>query len=127
MGYKLSKTSMKRLGTCHSEIQIVILKAIEISPINFGVACGFRNREDQNKAFNENKSRVQWPNGKHNKLPSLAVDLYAYVDGMASWNEKHLSMLAGVILSIANNLVIKLKWGGHWKDFVDMPHYEIGG
>lgn len=127
MGYKLSAISMKRLDTCHPDIQIVVLKAIEISPIDFGVACGERNKKDQNKAFDEKKSRIKWPNGKHNKSPSLAVDLYAYVDSQASWNESHLSMLAGVILSVANNLGINLKWGGHWKKFIDMPHYEIGG
>ena len=45
------------------------------------IVCGHRNKEDQNKAFAEGKSKLKWPKGKHNKLPSQAVDAAPYISG----------------------------------------------
>lgn len=54
-----------------------------------------------------------------------AVDVYAYVNGAASYNAEHLSMVACAMLQAANELGYKLEWGGLWINFVDMPHFQM--
>jgi peptidoglycan LD-endopeptidase CwlK len=126
-----SKTSLNRLYTCDPRLIKVAEKAIEISPIDFGIACGNRSIEDQLKAFKEKKSKCDGIKKKsmHNYSPSKAFDVYAWVNGKASWDKKHLSIIAGVILSVAKSLDIDIRWGGTFGsdefDGWDMPHFEL--
>lgn len=139
---KFSKTSKKRLSTCHNDLQLIINTAISISKIDFGVAEGHRSIEKQQQYFNEGKSKIDGVTrkGKHNYSPSLAVDIYAYVNGKASWNNEDLSYLAGLIDAVAEMLykdakiTHKLRWGGNWdmdgeilidQSFDDRPHFEL--
>ena len=39
---------------------------------------GHRGEEEQNKYFDEGKSKVRYPNGRHNARPSNAVDVVPY-------------------------------------------------
>ena len=128
MKYKLSKTSKSRLSSCDGRIQLVINEAIKTSPIDFGVAEGNRTLENQQKYYNEGKSKLDGINkkSKHQSNPSLAIDLYAYDKG-AKWDKKSLTLLAGHILGTANRLNIKLIWGGDWVSFIDLPHFELKG
>ena len=54
-----------------------------------------------------------------------ALDVYAYVDGNASWEEHHLAMVATAMLQSASQLGVGLEWGGLWKSFIDMPHFQL--
>ena len=126
MNYQLSKTSKRRLATCDERLQEIINEAIKITPIDFGVACGHRTPEEQMECFKAGTSKLDGINhlSKHNHSPSLAVDIYGY-NNKALWDEKTLSILAGVILSIAIKKGFKIEWGGNWKSFKDYPHFEI--
>jgi hypothetical protein len=53
------------------------------------------------------------------------VDVYAYVDGAASWDPYHLEQVADVIKAAANIHNIDITWGGDWKGFIDMPHFQL--
>jgi peptidoglycan L-alanyl-D-glutamate endopeptidase CwlK len=134
--YKFGTTSKERLATCHDDLQKIMESAIALSPIDFGIACGHRSIADQQKAFNEGKSKIDGitKKGKHNYSPSLAVDVYAFVNGKASWDAKELCVIAGVVLAVAANYGIKLRWGGNWdmdsqiisdQSFQDLPHFEL--
>jgi len=57
----------------------------------------------------------------------MALDVYAYVDGAASWRPQHLATVAAAMLQAANELGVRLEWGGLWRSFVDMPHFQIKG
>jgi hypothetical protein len=56
------------------------------------VACAYRGKEDQDKAYKDGASMVKWPNSKHNKtLPngaacSEALDLFELKQGYAVFN-----------------------------------------
>jgi peptidoglycan LD-endopeptidase CwlK len=85
--------------------------------------CGFRNEEDQNKAFDEGKSKLRWPHGNHNKKPSRAVDV---VPWPLDWGDRaKFDELAEVVKRHAKRLDIKVSWGGDWKTFLDLPHWEL--
>ena len=134
--YELSKSSKEKLETCDKRLIFIVLSAIKISKIDFGVSCGHRSIEEQRKLFNEGKSRVDGvkAKGKHNFYPSKAVDLFAYVDGSISYEIADLSYIAGIIDAVANQLGYKVRWGGNWdgdgvimrdQNFNDLPHFEI--
>lgn len=147
MGYKFSKTSFDRLKTCHPYIQKVMLKAIELSDIDFGIAQGARTIEQQRQYFKDGKSKInpdaytsiQLPHkAKHivNEVFPLsgAVDVYAWVNGQASWETKDLTYIAGVIKAVDGMNEDKLRWGGNWDNdgviiddqkFQDLPHHEL--
>lgn len=124
-----SKTSQERLATCHPVLQEILNEAIK--DVDFSVICGHRNKADQDKAFNEGKSTKRWPNSKHNRLPSVAVDVAPYP---IRWNDRAaFARLFGYIERIAHEKGYKLRWGGDWdgdwnteeERFIDMPHIEL--
>lgn len=71
-----SNQSKKMLETLDPRLQKVCNSLIKW--FDFKILQGHRNKEDQDKAYNEGKSKVKWPNGKHNANPSLAVDIAPY-------------------------------------------------
>ena len=92
---------------------------------------GYRSREKQNKAFSEGRSKLQYPNSKHNQTPSLAVDIAPYP---IDWNDRErFAYMGGLAKGIGATMGINVRWGGDWnsdgriKDhkFQDMPHIEI--
>lgn len=133
---EFSKISKQRLLTCDGRLRAICDEAIKVT--DFMVVCGHRSKEEQEKAFIEKKTKLRFPNSKHNSMPSKAVDLapVKYKDGRAyvDWNNLDaFKELAGVILSVAKQQNVKLRWGGDWnmngkttdERFIDMPHYEL--
>jgi len=102
-------------------------RAIRVTEIDFGIAEGHRTTEKQLEYFKAGKSRIDGIKvvGKHNYKPSRAVDIYAYVNGKADYSEHSMMYLAELILSIAGEMSIRVQWGGNWKTFIDMPHFEL--
>jgi peptidoglycan L-alanyl-D-glutamate endopeptidase CwlK len=98
------------------------------------ILCGHRGREEQEKAFKEKKTKVIYPHSKHNKLPSMAVDVAPYP---IKWDNKHLNRFycfAGFVLGAAYQLkkqgVIShdIGWGGDWdgdRDFSDQNFNDL--
>lgn len=124
-----SKTSAARLHTCHVDLQSVCNEAIK--RIDFSVLEGHRGEEKQNEAFAKGFSKLRWPHGKHNGVPSRAVDLAPVPldwNNVAAFHE-----LARIVLEVAAELGIPLRWGGDWnrngktndETFRDLPHFEL--
>lgn len=124
---KFSKRSLEKLETCHVDLIKVAKTAIIDCPIDFGIAEGHRTLATQQKYFNEGKSKCDGiiHKSRHQSMPSIAFDFYAYVDGKGSWNKEHLTVIAHWILDKAKELDIDLEWGGDWKSFIDMPHIQL--
>ena len=117
---RFSDTSHAKLLTCHKDLQDICNEAIKI--YDFAVICGHRTKEEQQKAFDAGFSKVRWPDSKHNKTPSLAVDLVPYP---IDWNDRErFQQLAGIIKGIAHSKLIKIEWGGDWK-MQDLPHFQL--
>jgi len=126
-------SSKERLCTTHPDLQRLFTEVIK--HVDCSVVCGFRNKEDQNKAVAEGHSTILWPYGKHNKQPSRAVDVMPYpVDWSDSpANIERITLFAGFVLGVAKMLGIGIRWGHDWdsnmkpdtKGLVDRPHYEL--
>jgi len=135
MKFYYGATSERRLGTCHLDVQRVLREALAMGIIDIAIVCGHRGKKKQNEYYygRPQKSRAKWPDGKHNSDPSDAVDAAPYINGEISWNKLHCCVLAGIVLTCAVKLGIKIRWGGNWdmdaepitdQDFQDLVHYE---
>lgn len=115
------RLSEERLATVHPDLAAVCRDAIEI--VDFRVLEGHRGEEAQNLAYSTGKSRKRWPDGKHNRLPSLAVDVAPYP---IDWHDVgRFQFLAGVMFACAHLRGLRLRWGGNWQTLKDYPHFEL--
>jgi peptidoglycan L-alanyl-D-glutamate endopeptidase CwlK len=126
---KLSAKSEERLKECHPDIQKVFSEVIKY--VDFTVTCGMRGEEEQNEAFRTGKSKLKFPQSKHNQSPSLAIDVVPFP---IDWNDhKRFYYFAGFVLGIAKSMNIDLRFGGDWdgdfdikdQNFFDLPHFEL--
>ena len=72
-----SEIDLKKLETCHKDLQMVFKLAVNIFPIK--ILWAERGEFEQNKAFELGNSKVRYPDSKHNLKPperekSHAVD-----------------------------------------------------
>lgn len=134
----LANSSMKKLATCTPELINVVLAVEKRFPLK--VICGHRGQVEQDAAFNSSPKRSQtpWPESKHNKLPSLAIDIvpleHIGEKEFIDWNDRErMTLLAGFILTEAFHQGFKFRWGGDWNrdtglkdnEFDDLPHFEL--
>ena len=126
---KFGKRSKERLATCHPDLQKVFNEVIK--HVDCSVLEGMRNEERQNKLYEEGKTKVYWPNGRHNAKPSKAADVVPYP---IDWDDRErFHLFAGFVIGIAKSMGITLRWGGDWDQdwtvmdnkFDDFPHFEI--
>lgn len=127
-GFKLSKRSLQRLDCVNPLLIAIVVEAIKTSPIDFGIPQygGVRTAIEQNDLFRKKKSKCDGYNKKSYHQSGNAFDIYAYVDGKASWNKTHLTIIARHIQEVAKQRYnINLQWGGDWISWKDMPHFQI--
>ena len=126
--FKLSRRSLERLDCVNPLLIAIVTEAIKTSPIDFGIPQygGMRTAIEQNELFIKKKSQLDGFRKKSYHQTGNAFDIYAYVDGRASWNKGHLTTIARHIQEVAKDRYnISLQWGGDWTKFVDMPHFQI--
>lgn len=124
--YKLSNKSLSKLSGCHHDLQSVFSLAIKLTKYDFGISCGLRAIEEQEKLFESGASLTM--NSRH--LPdqyglSNAVDIVVYVDGKATWQAPHYRKVSAAIFKAAFQLGIEIEWGGHFETLNDQPHYQL--
>jgi|TARA_R110000822_G_scaffold15457_1_gene53357 peptidoglycan L-alanyl-D-glutamate endopeptidase CwlK len=125
--FKFSKNSLlNREGVDQRLIDISNL-AIQITNVDFGIPKlgGLRTADNQAALFASNKSKADGVVNKSYHQSGKALDVYAYVDGKASWSKEDLASVACAMLQAAAELGYKLKWGGLWKSWQDFPHFEL--
>lgn len=125
----LSPVSAARLATCDPRLKALI-EAVS-ARINCAVLEGHRDQEAQDAAFAAGRSKLKWPHGKHNRLPSHAVDVAPVP---IDWHDRErFTQFAGFVLGMAQAQGLALRWGGDWngdfalKDnrFDDLVHFEL--
>lgn len=127
MSFKFSQSSINRLNTVDSRLQEIAKLALSISKVDFGIPAngGLRTAEEQNKLYHNGKSQLDGYKKQSKHQAGMALDVYAYVNGKASWEKEHLAMVAAAMVQAANKLGYKIEWGGLWSHFVDMPHFQL--
>jgi len=141
--YKFSKKSALKIEKeATTELSSLLYRALKLSYLDFGIGTIHRGKAAQNKAYNAGNSKVKYPNGQHNKMPSNAGDLFAYMDGKITYNMNYYLMLAGTMFAAFKQLQTEgtigqdkyLRWGGDWdldtelltdQSLDDGMHFEI--
>jgi len=130
--YSFSKRSLDNLSNVDQRLVKICNELIKV--VDFTVIEGHRSLARQQELFNKGFSKLDGvtKKGKHNYSPSLAIDIIPYKAGVnpfdGSQNSKELfHKLAKEFKAIATRLGIDITWGGDWKTFVDMPHFELKG
>jgi peptidoglycan L-alanyl-D-glutamate endopeptidase CwlK len=126
---RFGKRSLKQLSTCHADLSEVFYEVIKT--VDCSVLEGHRSKDRQNALYEEGKTKVKYPKGRHNHSPSRAVDVVPYP---IDWNDRErFHLFAGFVLGIAKSKGIHLRWGGDWNQnwevddnqFDDFPHFEL--
>lgn len=124
---KFSKTSEERLRTCHPDIVAVCRELIK--QYDFSVLCGRRNKEEQELAFMNGNSKLQYPKSKHNAIPSVAIDIAPYPinwDDLSRFQEMWIRFdTLAKYFKECGKITSDFEWGGNWKTLKDYPHIEI--
>ena len=126
---RFGRKSKERLNTCDSKLQKVFNEVIK--HVDCSVLEGHREKDRQNKLYEEGKTKVKYPNGRHNRQPSSAVDVTPYP---VDWEDRERQTLfAGFVIGVASQMDINIRWGGDWDQdfqvidnrFDDFPHFEL--
>jgi peptidoglycan L-alanyl-D-glutamate endopeptidase CwlK len=122
----MNTASLNKLKECDKRLVQLIMRVDEFYPVQ--VICGYRKEADQNKAFAEKKSKLKFPESKHNKKPSLAVDIVPDPDRSPktiAWTDlKEFEIMCLAVEAAADELDIKIRLGRDFS-FADWPHLEL--
>ncbi len=133
--YEWGPRSKKVRLELDSDLRMLFDIVLELSPFDISLSNGHRNQHMQDAAFASGASQVEWPDSKHNSLPSMA----GHIDPLPIHYENVLRyyVLAGVVFAAASRLGIddRIRWGGLWdrpwlpgledNPFKDLAHWEI--
>lgn len=122
----MNSTSLKKLATAHPDLIALANEVDAIYPIQ--VICGYRSKEDQEKAFSEGKSKLKAGESKHNMRPARAIDCAPDPDrnpATISWADlKEFEIMCLAFEAKAEELGIKIRLGRDFS-FKDWPHIEL--
>lgn len=130
--YRLSTRSLARLKRVHPSLVAIVKRAIEITEIDFGVTEGMRTKARQRELLAIGATRTL--DSYHLEQASgyaHAVDLVAYVRGRVTWEHPAYVPIGNAMKRAAAELGVPLVWGalkqygGDWRTFNDMPHFQI--
>ena len=129
--FKFSSRSQDNLSSTHRDLNALFREVIK------GYDCtiiqGHRSFGEQNECYRTGRSKVEWPNSMHNKMPSLAVDVAPYP---IDWNNRERFVaFAHYVRGVAWGLGYSIRWGGDWdmdndlrdQTFMDLVHFEYLG
>jgi peptidoglycan L-alanyl-D-glutamate endopeptidase CwlK len=128
-----SNRSKRRYDTLDPKLQ-VLCDRLRDEVCDISIISGYRDPDEQNELFANGSSTVRWPDSKHNKRPSQAVDIqpYPYPEYEPKlWGA--LGYIAGRAHAIAAEEGFSIRWGGDWdrdgdltdQNFDDLFHLEL--
>jgi len=144
MSFNLSQKSLDRLKGVNADLVAVVKRAIQISEVDFMVVQGLRTREECMVNYGKGRSAAEL--AKHGIPASYAKpalgkvtwlkDPFAskHVSGQAvdllpapyDWKVgSNFTKMANAMKQAAQELGVKMTWGGDWKTSKDYPHFEV--
>lgn len=113
---------MGNLNGIHPDLRRVMDRALQISKLDFIVIEGLRTKARQAQLVAAGASQTM--NSRH--ITGHAVDLLPIgPDGKAAFDWPLYFILAPAVKQAAQELGVKIFWGGDWKSFKDGPHFEL--
>lgn len=147
--FELSERSLRNLEGVEESLLVVVLRAIQITKIDFGVIEGLRSEAKQKQLVAAGASQTM--RSKH--LTGHAVDLMAYLNGRGCWELAVYDEIAEAVRQAAKEQGVAIRWGAAWnvpdicqwegsmeeamnhyidtrrsegrRPFIDAPHFEL--
>lgn len=121
MEHIFSERSNSKLEGVDERLIRVATLALQLSPVDFGITEGVRTLERQKELVKAGASRTL--RSKH--LEGKAIDVVAYVGGKVAWDWPLYEKIAKAFKQAADELDVKITWGGNWATFKDGPHFQL--
>jgi len=149
MAFKLSERSIRKLEGVEKNLVNVVLEAIKLTKVDFGVTYGLRTLEEQKELYESGRSQTM----KSKHLEGRAVDLVAYFGSNVSWELNVYDDICDAMAEAARRHTVAIKWGAAWSEgdirlyegsaedamnayidlrrsegrrpFIDAPHFEM--
>ena len=146
----LSIRSQDKLDTCNADLVRLFNEVIK--GYDCTILCGRRDKQEQEQAYIDKKSKVRYPHSPHNRYPSMGIDVSPYPIpknwGRISWDlipKKHRKIIQkeikelhkfyhfnGYVKGIAGCNDIPIRQGHDWdsdnefndQSFDDLVHVE---
>ena len=120
MTFKLYESSLSKLKGVNQQLVDVVKLAITKSPLDFKITEGLRTIERQRELLAQKKTQTL----KSRHIIGQAVDICVIIDGKVNWDFENYRKVADVFYACAEELGVKITWGGSWK-MLDGPHFQI--
>lgn len=134
---KADKVTQERIAKLHPSVRVEVLEIIDLcnkaltGRAQVRVAQGFRTNAEQDALFKQRPKVTDAKGGQSIHNYGFAVDIVLIIDGKTAswetnkdWDEDKIHDWMEVVS------IFKSKgwlWGGDWKSFKDMPHFEKKG
>lgn len=119
--FKFSQRSENNMKGVNADLVKIVRRALQLSPVDFGITEGLRTVERQRQLVATGKSQTM--NSRH--ITGHAVDVFAYPTSAGSWEWKYYEQIATAFKQAAKELNIPVEWGGDWKTLKDGPHFQL--
>lgn len=118
-----SEADVTELNGVESDLVRVALRAAELTDVRFKVGDGTRTEDEQRENVRKGWSKTM--NSRH--LVGRAIDLHVLgEDGEATFDDRSQYVeVSRAMKQAAKELGIPIEWGGDWKSFDDIPHFQV--
>jgi len=121
--WQRSETSLKGV---HPDLVKIYRRAVEISELDPVVTCGTRSVAEQRILVAKGASRTM--NSRH--IPGRdgfgkAIDVAFIFGPDLRWDGPLYKQFSGCMKQAARELKLSVEWGGDWRSFCDMPHFQL--
>ena len=121
MSWRFSQRSEARMVGVHPDLVRIARRALELSPVDFGITEGMRTLERQKQLVAAGASKTM----KSRHITGHALDVVAYVGTDVRWDWPLYDTIATAMQMAARELGVPIEWGGDWASLRDGPHYQL--
>ena len=131
--FKFGKSSLAKLDDVDPNLRLVMMEAIKLTVIDFGITEGMRSLERAEQLKADGLSKV---GNKSKHCLGKAVDIVAYDGSKITWDLDFYEEIAQAVGEVSELLDIPVRWGGSWitgdfklnrdMKFIDAVHFELG-
>ncbi|WP_154124800.1 M15 family metallopeptidase [Grimontia hollisae] len=125
-GWVFGRRSRITLDKVHRDLQNVAKRALELSPLDFGITSGLRTAAEQHALFKKGASQLDGYARKSRHQSGNAIDIVVYDEnGNVTWGFSYYERVSWAFKQAADELGVPIVWGGDWVSFKDGPHIEL--
>lgn len=127
--WAFSAASEKKLSEAHPDLVKVARRALEISPVDFGIVSASRTIEEQRQKVASGASKTL--KSRHLEKPyAMAVDFACYLDGKITWKTDpyYLQVTDAFVLAsgeLGLDITTGVSFGPIFNDGLDAGHIEL--